>query len=625
MKTKDIKEVIKEYLCTPNTQYALLINGDWGSGKTYFWEHEIVNIIDNIQPSQKKKRLSHIYISLNGISKIETIAQDLFIKLVPFLRNEKNSYFKGGIKVVSNIANTISKKVTGSSVEDLFRGVSIELFNFSDIVVCFDDLERCKVSIEEVLGFLNNLVEHKKLKAIILSNEKEILKENNKYQKIKEKTIGRTLSLEVEMKDILPLIFKRYKDENKEYFDFLNNQKDFILKLTHEYNQYNLRTLFFCLEILKKIFPFINDITLECKQEIILFAAIISFEFKQGNLTSDDYKYPKGNIDDLGGAFPILFNDNKEKHEKGQAELKQTYDFIFYSKYIENRSINYNFYFSIYSYILSGYLEETLLNKEIRKRISKETPIEIQELNRIASHGFRELSNEEFSILSGRVLQNAKEGKYEIHQYALIASWYYHFSEKRLIVESETEIKKIINDGLSLSISQTKEVKHHELDNILHFKNTYPENVQAIIDEIEKASKKILQEHNAGKKNKVIIYLENCDFDNLEKIFQRNSVSKELFEYIDVDLLFSVLINASNKTISRFTELLITRYTSSSNICDFLYEDKKVLVGLSEKIAYNKIVDSKEGLEKFLWGELLNNLNSFSKKLENAQPKKMEW
>ncbi|MFM7717389.1 MAG: P-loop NTPase fold protein, partial [Microcystis sp.] len=38
---EQIKTIFTEYLKKENTQYAILLNGAWGSGKTYFWKNEL--------------------------------------------------------------------------------------------------------------------------------------------------------------------------------------------------------------------------------------------------------------------------------------------------------------------------------------------------------------------------------------------------------------------------------------------------------------------------------------------------------------------------------------------------------------------------------------------------------
>lgn len=43
-----------------------------------------------------------------------------------------------------------------------------------DTVLIFDDLERAKINVNELLGFINGFVEHQHLKTIIICNEQEL-------------------------------------------------------------------------------------------------------------------------------------------------------------------------------------------------------------------------------------------------------------------------------------------------------------------------------------------------------------------------------------------------------------------------------------------------------------------
>ena len=38
---EDLVESILDYIRAEYTDYAIMINGEWGSGKTYFWNHKI--------------------------------------------------------------------------------------------------------------------------------------------------------------------------------------------------------------------------------------------------------------------------------------------------------------------------------------------------------------------------------------------------------------------------------------------------------------------------------------------------------------------------------------------------------------------------------------------------------
>ena len=43
MKYEDLKKAIDEYTKKEDTDYAILINGKWGSGKTFFFRNEFSN------------------------------------------------------------------------------------------------------------------------------------------------------------------------------------------------------------------------------------------------------------------------------------------------------------------------------------------------------------------------------------------------------------------------------------------------------------------------------------------------------------------------------------------------------------------------------------------------------
>ncbi len=49
-----------------------------------------------------------------------------------------------------------------------------EFFSTDDKVLCFDDLERANVDVIDILGYINNFVEHDHIKTIIICNEKEL-------------------------------------------------------------------------------------------------------------------------------------------------------------------------------------------------------------------------------------------------------------------------------------------------------------------------------------------------------------------------------------------------------------------------------------------------------------------
>ena len=85
---EDLVESILDYIRNEYTDYAIMINGEWGSGKTYFWNHKIRNKIESMQLNGKQ--YTTIYMSLYGISNLEEISKKIFIETTQLMdRNLK--------------------------------------------------------------------------------------------------------------------------------------------------------------------------------------------------------------------------------------------------------------------------------------------------------------------------------------------------------------------------------------------------------------------------------------------------------------------------------------------------------------------------------------------------------
>ena len=54
---EDLVESILDYVRSDYTDYAIMINGEWGSGKTYFWNNKIRKKIETMQLMEKDIQL----------------------------------------------------------------------------------------------------------------------------------------------------------------------------------------------------------------------------------------------------------------------------------------------------------------------------------------------------------------------------------------------------------------------------------------------------------------------------------------------------------------------------------------------------------------------------------------
>ena len=181
MTEKQITEEILRYLKDVSYNYAVLIDGEWGSGKTFFANNILTKAINKQEVNLKTNR-SVKYISLYGCKDMTDVQENIAWSFAEDARKKIKNRIKWGTtveKVSSNIllssqkiGNVIMKKLLPEA--SLYK-ISSDWLNLGSFIFIFDDLERCDCPVNEVFGFLNELVEHENTKVIIIANEKELM------------------------------------------------------------------------------------------------------------------------------------------------------------------------------------------------------------------------------------------------------------------------------------------------------------------------------------------------------------------------------------------------------------------------------------------------------------------
>ena len=178
MTSNEIVDAVTSYVRDENAKYAILIDGEWGSGKTYLYENYLVEAIDSIEIG-KNERKYNVYISLYGTSSIESLAKQLITDYLIFVKGHRNKNVKKRLKPLASIVGVVSSAFSFSigpvsaDIASVFDKIE-NSFDVKNMVICFDDLERCTIPINEFFGFVNNLVEHCNCKVVILADEKNI-------------------------------------------------------------------------------------------------------------------------------------------------------------------------------------------------------------------------------------------------------------------------------------------------------------------------------------------------------------------------------------------------------------------------------------------------------------------
>ena len=84
LKDKEIVEIIKNYILNPNNDNAIMLDGEWGSGKTFFIKNEVIEELTGLEKESdnKKKKVKFIYISTYGVKDAREIDSKLFDKII---------------------------------------------------------------------------------------------------------------------------------------------------------------------------------------------------------------------------------------------------------------------------------------------------------------------------------------------------------------------------------------------------------------------------------------------------------------------------------------------------------------------------------------------------------------
>ncbi|HAT4351028.1 P-loop NTPase fold protein [Clostridium perfringens] len=620
-----IEKQIEYYINDSSSRYALLINGEWGCGKTYLWKKTITSFLE------KKEKIC-IYVSLNGVSNKDEVDKAIFWEYVNNkLRLEKNSTVKK-IKEVSKPLVSLGKtiaKVTGK-----FDDIKIEYDEFTNLrncVLCFDDLERVNMPLEEILGYINNFVEHEGIKTFIIANEQEIVNKNlsdsieskyqvalelikfekessnkqtekdknnsniqqinkkieelfkdNSYYRIKEKLIGRTIKYNPNLNQIIKNLISNFDGE---YNKLLTNNLYQILKNNYNKNV-NIRILIQTLNEFESMYKIIKKSILNIKDkevnveeinveeineeelviELLKFYVLISMELRLGNISSEYLK--EVYTDSYNNVSASVFLYPKIIHGFG----------TFIEKYYEKEC----FYIrEMVNLILEGYLDEVSLKSDIKKFIKykypkKDTERKLTPYQKLEN--FRELDDkdvkENVELLKDE-LKKDENIKVVLKKVSLIE---YLYEEKVINVnlkDLKSEIEQLINDKEELEFFDVIESMLVKEDNTLYYEIYLlaKERYQELISKILKIKFDI-------NKNLHEITSE------IKKYCIKNS-HKPIFIHINSYDLASRVINSNNNEINEFIYLIKSIYMSFSNIEDYYSDDIESLKVLYESIRRN--------------------------------------
>ena len=651
---EELVESILDYVRADYTDYAIMINGEWGSGKTYFWNHKIRNKIDSLTFNGKK--YTTIYMSLYGISNLEDISKKIYIETTQLMdKNMKKYMTSHGKRTIPEYAKTGLDMAHSFGL--LQSGDKLDydkFFSTDDKVLCFDDLERANVDVIDILGYINNFVEHDHIKTIIICNEKELstkLKSNNlemktfiatylldkegqltttdkpmvekikdeieyvfdkanDYERIKEKLIGETFEYAPQFSYIINGLLMRYEN-NPDLIRFLREHTNLITNTFIKSGTRNLRILKHALNDFQKIFENVNkfypNTNLRVLQTMLIFTIAVSFEIKAGKITKDKF---------------ININTNEEYKSilvssRVLMDNRQFYIKEFDNNYYFNFKADYRFFKFIEVYVRTRIFDMKTFKNDMEMIIQTIDTEKLPGYKRLLTEEYWKISDDQFTMVIQEVIENIRNGELKLIEIVKLYPYFSYFSRRRLIDYDIETLKTIFIEGMDkvLDSSEYCENIDEELSKIgVDYEGI---DIQEVLRHFHELNSELKVRMISKRAEEIFKYIP-MKMEQFYEAFTEEYSDKPILNYYDLNKMMQRITCASNEDIMKIKEMLLDRATKHT---DALEPELKFIISL--KSALEIYCKGKENsIKNVMLREFALDLGNIVALYEN-RPKKM--
>ena len=592
---EDLVESILDYVRSDYTDYAVMINGEWGSGKTHFWNHKIRKKIESMQLNGKK--FTTIYMSLYGISNLEEISKKIFIEttqlmdknLRKFMNANEQSTIPEYAKTGIDMANFFGVTQNGDKLD------YAEFFSTDDKVLCFDDLERANVDVIDILGYINNFVEHDHIKTIIICKEKELStklkssnlemktfiatylldKQNelnktdkpmvekiqqkiesvfdkaNDYERIKEKLIGETFEYAPKFDYIINGILMRYEN-NPDLIRFLRENTRLIISTFERSGTRNLRILKHALADFQKIYEMVSknypNTSHRVIQTMLIFTIAVSFEIKAGKITKDKFVNIKDNEE-----YKSILVSSRILMDNRQFYIKE-----FDNNYYYNFKSEYRFFKFIEYYIRTRIFDMKLFKENmetIRNTVDTEN---LPGYKRLLTEEYWKISDDEFDKVINSIIEDVKQGNLRLIDNVKIFAYFSYFVRKKLIDYDLKTIKSVFFNGMNIASLKSEYCPNVEEELSKIAINEDAEDMEDILNHFNMLNGQLHDKMYKEKAEEVFKCIP-MKMEQFYEKFDKECMDVPIFKYYDPYQMFQRISCASNEDIVLIKEKLANR------------------------------------------------------------------
>lgn len=312
MKISDLKNKLDNEL--GNIYNVVLINGEWGIGKSFFLKNY----------SKEKK---YIYLSMFGLENLQDLKLSFYYKISKF-----NTFTYKVKKILSGLGfDVFGFGITFPQLEtDLNNALKKIISKKKKLTIIIDDFERHSdsLTISDILGFISFLNSYECINVIVVAAESKILSNSENfttYINFKEKIIEKEYKINDYSKDAVETICSDLLvDDDKDKKIFMEKFENLEIK--------NLRTLQKTINFINSYYPSnFKYSLLPSEQRLVLFyySLIVVNEIVESTKVNykqkdNDSKNVKKKEEDLSSTtinelmitkiFNTLNKENKEKY-----------------------------------------------------------------------------------------------------------------------------------------------------------------------------------------------------------------------------------------------------------------------------------------------------------------------
>ena len=561
-------EAILNYLCKNKVNYGIMLTGKWGSGKTYFWK----NVLEK---KVYEKDFSVIYVSVNGLASTEALSRKIFMEMAKCkskgVLSQKSADL---IETITDIANPIMKSI-GTAVETAGNAIGLtsdllhleiktenilDIMDLSSYVICVDDIERYEGKIEELMGFCNNLLEHRKAHLVFIANEEKI---DDSFRTIKEKLIGKTVQCNLDSRTIIENLLEQASEKNHEATDFMKKHLDVILDVMQRSGEQNYRPVKVLIGDFQDVYGKFEGLPHSAEEletawkSLLKFMMAAGFEILAKGITSEDIMELK---DPSHAGLKDLVAAVGNKNSGGPS-----YFFSFKRKYYSGYPLEREFFPSVISLITEGVFDKEELKKELMLFHKNEPSV----CELVISGKYREMADDQFEQnVKGSLLGDIEKGNVQLHHYRPLFKFFVMFIQMGLIDITVGDLKDKFLSGIEkIRDADSRELPEwNPIDTYVGkwFSNVAPDYLPAYeeINEATNAAAAHLMRDRMGVAQSFMDELRR-DFKGAMKLATPNMNGKyiegALFLDTSLEEVYDILRIQTNTDIQEFRQMIENR------------------------------------------------------------------